>query len=208
MCDRRDGSLPLRGISRPHRWWSTTRWKTAPNTSTNTQVRNHTQKKTHFLLVRLLFNPRLVDWSIDRSICEPYQNSCSHGGDGVPSLPPVHAALAVSASDPVQKSWHDCGESAWGVKLQAVIWKYDTLRRRTNSCVVVSQGFGFDLPPWPKLPIISSDFNSSRPFFKRWRFACFRAEQKCVEGLFCSFALELANISLKVSVCDEGESAE
>lgn len=47
MCDRRDGSLPLRGISRLHRLWSTTRWKTAPITSTNMQVRrvrNH--KKT------------------------------------------------------------------------------------------------------------------------------------------------------------------
>lgn len=51
---------------------------------------------------------------------EQYQDSGSHRCDGVPSLPPVHAALTVSTSDPVQKSWHDCGRKCVRAKLQAV----------------------------------------------------------------------------------------
>lgn len=40
----------------------------------------------------------------------PYQNSSSHGRDGVPSLSPVHIAVAVPAPDPVQETWHDSAE--------------------------------------------------------------------------------------------------
>lgn len=51
---------------------------------------------------------------------EQYQDSSSHRCDGVPPLPPVHAALTVSTSDPVQKSWHDCGKKCVWTKQQAV----------------------------------------------------------------------------------------
>lgn len=51
-----------------------------------------------------LHAPFTVAFLMDaKSESRQYQNSSSHRRDGVPSLPPVHAALTVSTSDPVQK---------------------------------------------------------------------------------------------------------
>lgn len=167
--------------------------------------------KQDFLLVQWLWNARLID----RSICEQYQNSSSHGCDGVPSLPPVHAALAVSASDPVQKSWHDCGESARR-------WNYRQSFGSTKHCddaatLVLSypnalastwrpdQNYQLSLPTL--IPRVFSTLVPTIYAISQVSEVFSRRTEECRRTLLF-IALELANISLKVSVCDEGESVE
>lgn len=86
--------------------------------------RSHSSS-SHFLSVVALWSENTREKSVN------YQNSSSYRCDGVPSLSPVHIALAVPTSDPVQETWHVSGS---GVSGHSIAWKrrQDPKHRRHN----------------------------------------------------------------------------
>lgn len=118
------------------------------------------QKKTSYPCSYFL-NRDWFDRSIDMWAVPELQQPRMRWRSSSPPSPCCTRSLRIG-SRPEILTWlrGKCVE----VKLQAVILKYDTLGRRSNSRDVISQRVGFYVPPWPKLAIISSDFYSSRLF--------------------------------------------